>query len=293
MNSVKLNKKHLFSFVITLVLLFSLNLNVFAGTSNIIHFGDYSYRAYYYPNGTFTDCTNNVTCGTAQYTIDGVTMQGTNYIFSGTSTYDKLLYTGADLGLYTDTQYTYDFYVKVGLRSGYTYNVVVQIYYTVNGELVDTAPATTLYDGDGLATNTWHKVEGSFKTPDVSGNVACALLVMISTQETDSTSQMMCLSDMSLVLDDPLLNGTPIGTPSTDELNGAIEDYENVMNELPSIDGEELDRLLNFDFDSFTSGMSFVRDMFDRTMSVFGFTSVLSFALAIGLATYLIGRKVG
>lgn len=293
MNSVKLNKKHLFSFIITLVLLFSLNLNVFAATSNTIHFGDYSYTAYYYPNDTLTECTNNVTRGTAQYTIDGVTIQGTNYLFSGTSTYDKLLNTGADLGLYTDTQYTYDFYVKVGLKDGYTYDVLVQIWYTVNGEMIGEAPATTLYDGDGLSTNVWNKVSGSFKTPDVSGNVACAMLIMIRTQETDSTSQMMYLSDMNLVLDDPLLNGTPIDTPSVDEFDDTMADYEVTMDSLPEIDKEQLDSLMNFDFDNFTAGMSFVRDMFDRTMSVFGFGSVLVFALTIGLATYIIGRKVG
>ena len=44
----------------------------------------------------------------------------------------------------------------------------------------------------------------------ISGNVQCSLIVMLRTTTADSTMQAMYLSDMNLVLDDPLLNGTPL-----------------------------------------------------------------------------------
>lgn len=290
MNSVKLNKKHLFSFFITLVLLFSLNLNAFAVNSNVVHFGDYSFTAYYFPNDTMTDCTSKVTRGNSNQSINGVSIVCTSYLFSGTSSYDKLLNTGADLGLYTDTQYNFNFYTKVGLRSGYKYNFLIQLIVMNENE---EGIYVTLYDGKDLDTNTWNKVEGSFKTPDISGNVTASLIIMLRTTETDSTSNMMYLSDMTLTLDDPLINGKPITTPDTDDLNGTLSEYDNVVGSLPSIDKNETDKLFDFNVDSYTASLNFIKDMFDNILEVFGFASIVTFALCIGLATYIIGRKVG
>lgn len=290
MSSVKLNKKHLFSFVVTLVLLFSLNLNVFASTSNTVCFADSDYLCTYYSaTGADVTCTSTTSVSTSTYVIDSVSYNTSVFKFPSVSAnLEKSIISNADLDIYTNTKYKYDFYVKLGNSSGSIGQVNIFIFYYVDGAFNS---STSLYQAESVSTNSWTKVSGSFQTPDLTGNVTCA--VMFSFGVYEDSGRYFYLTDAVFTLDDPLLNGTPIGTPSTDDLNGAIEDYENVMNELPSIDGEELDRLLNFDFDSFTSGMSFVRDMFDRTMSVFGFTSVLSFALAIGLATYLIGRKVG
>lgn len=290
MNSVKLNKKHLFSFVLTLVLLFSLNLSAFATTSNVVKFSEADNTCLYYlSSGTEVNCTSTTSIKSSTYDVEGNSYNTSVFQFPALSaSYQKLVMSSADLDIYTDTKYKFDFYVKLGNTSGSTGYVSIYIFYYVNGEF---NTSTELYLNENLSTNTWSQVSGSFQTPDLTGNVTCAVLFNFACNE--DSGRYFYLTDATFTLDDPLLNGTPIGTPSTDDLNGAIEDYENVMNELPSIDDSELQSLLDFDFDSFTAGMSFVRDMFDRTMSVFTFNSVLAFALAIGLATYLIGRKVG
>ncbi len=290
MNSVKLNKKHLFSFALTLVLLFSLNLNSFAATSNIVCFAGSDYSCSYV---TSTDssvtCTSATSVSTGVQNVDGYDLNTSVFRFPTVSTnLTKQIISKADLEIYTNTKYKYDFYIKLGNTSGSSGIVGIFIFYYVNGEHNS---STQLFLNDNVSTNLWTKVSGSFQTPDLSGNVSC--VVMFSFSCSENSGRYFYLTDATFTLDDPLLSGTPIETPSTDDLDNTLNDYENVMGELPSINGDELDNLLNFDFDSFTAGMSFVRDMFDRTMSVFGFTSVLSFALAIGLATYLIGRKVG
>lgn len=290
MNSVKLNKKHLFSFVVTLVLLFSLNLNVFASTSNTVCFADSDYVcAYYSATGTDVTCTSTTSVSTSVYTIEGYSYNASVFRFpSVSSSLEKSIVSNADLDIYTNTKYKYDFYVKLGNTSGSTGQINIFIFYYVDGTYNS---STSLYQAESVSTNSWTEVSGSFQTPNLTGNVTC--VVMFAFGAAEKSGLYFYISDAVFTLDDPLLNGTPIDTPSTDGLNGAIENYEDVMNELPSIDDSDLQSLLDFDFDSFTAGMSFVRDMFDRTMSIFTFNSVLAFALAIGLATYLIGRKVG
>ena len=293
MNNLKSNNKHLVSVIVAVLLIVSLNLNVFASASTVIHFADNEFTAYYYPSGTLTECTSNVSVSSTTQTVNGNSKNCTIYMFTGTSNYDKLLNTGADLNLYANSNYTYNLDLKVGLRDGYKYNLIVQIWYSVNGELTDDAPATSLYDGE-LSSNTWNSISGSFKTPNVSGTVEYALLVMIRTTSTDSTMQLLYLTDLSIVIDDPLYSGVEFDNALTEDIvNNVKGEYEDVMNALPEIDGEELDSLLNFDFEAFSNSMLFVRTMFDRTLSVFGFSAVLAFALSIGLVVYIIGRKVG
>ena len=294
MNSVKLNKKHLFTFIVTLVLLFSLNLNTFAVTNHTVNFYPYDFIAYYNPSsGGATNCTDTTKKSNMTSTINGTQYHVTQYKFSSLySLYRKSLISGADLQIYTDTDYKFDFYIRCGEVSGCNSSVLVTLVFANDS---DAGAVVTIFEKDNFQSNSWLHCTGSFKTPDLSGSVSCAMVVQVA-QEPNSNNlcgNIIQLSDMNLVLDDPLLNGTPIETPSTDDLDNALNDYEDVMSGLPSVDGEELDRLMNFDFDSFTAGMSFVRDMFDRTLSVFGFSTVLSFALAIGLATYIIGRRVG
>lgn len=291
---MKLGKKHLFSFALILVLLFSFNLNVFASTSHTVHFSDYAYNGSYTLNSKLVDCTSSIKVTTGSGKINGIDLTYSVFTFPTVSAgLNKLLFLNADLNLYTDTNYTYDFYFKSG-NNVYSdiLNCNFYVYYIVNDVLSD--ESAVLYEAENLQTNVWYQVSGSFKTANLTGNVKCGIMVQMTCYSTaNKLSTNFAVSDCKLVLDDPMLSGTPINTPSTDDVNSIYDDYNNIMDSLPQIDGEELDSVLNFDFRSFTAGMSCVRTLFDRTMSVFGFNAVLTFALAIGLATFIIGRKVG
>lgn len=282
-------KKLLFSFV-TLLLLFSLNLNSFAATSNTVCFAQSDYLCTYV---TSTDssitCTSTTSVSTGVQNVEGQDLNTSLFRFPSVSAnLTKQIVTNADLEIYTNTKYKYDFYVKLGNTSGSTGLVGIFIFYYVDGEHNS---STQLFFNDNVSTNSWTQVSGSFQTPDLTGNVTCAVMFSFSTAE--NSGRYFYLTDATFTLDDPLLNGDPIGTPSTDDLNGTLDEYEDVMSGLPEVDSNKLDELMKFDFDSFTAGMSFCRDMFERVMATFGFSSVLTFALAIGLATYVIGRKVG
>lgn len=285
----KYGKKLLFPFV-TLLLLVSLNLNCFAATSNTVCFANADNKCLYYlSTGTEVNCTSTTSVRTSTYTIDGSSYNATFFTFPAVSAnLQKIVISNADLDIYTNSKYKFDFYVRLGNTSGSTGYVSIYIFYYVDGAF---SSMTELYLNENLSTNTWINVNGSFQTPDLTGNVTCAVLFNFACNE--DSGRYFYLTDAEFTLDDPLLNGEPIGTPSTDDLNNTLDNYEDVMSGLPEVDSDKLDELMNFDFDSFTAGMSFTRDMFERVMSTFGFTSVLTFALAIGLATYVIGRKVG
>ncbi len=288
-NLTEYGKKLLFSFV-TLLLLVSFNLNTFAATSNTVNFSSADNTCLYYlTSGSEVNCTSATSVSTSAYEIEGSSYNTSVFRFPSVSAnLQKVIMSSADLNIYTNSKYNFDFYVKLGNTSGSTGIVNISIFYYVDGNFNST---TVLYSSENVTTNSWINVSGNFQTPDLTGNVTCAVLFTFS--ENEDNSRYFYLTDATFTLDDPLLNGEPIGTPSTDDLNGTLDEYEDVMSGLPEVDSDKLDELMNFDFDSFTAGMSFTRDMFETVMTSFGFTSVLTFSLAIGLATYVIGRKVG
>lgn len=293
MNSVKLNKKHLFSILITLVLLFSLNLNTFA-SSGLYSFYDYDFVAYATLNGTATNVTTRVTKRVANFTADNgrAVTRYTFDITSATASYMSIN-TGVQMDLYTATEYEYNFQFRLS-ESEHTAYVNITLFIDDSADTGDII--VQLFNNSNVSANDWVTVSGKFKTPDIVGSAQYVVLVQIGDEDGGGShliySNLIDLSDFYINPVGPLY-GKPIDTPDTDDLENTLDDYENVMNELPSIDGNELDSLMNFDFRSFTDGLVFVREMFNHTMSVFGFNAVLVFALTIGLATYIVGRKVG
>lgn len=290
MNSVKLNKKHLFSFALTLVLLFSLNLSAFATTSNVVKFSEADNTILYYlSSGSEVNCTSTTSVTTGVQNIEGYDLNTSVFRFPAiAANYQKNILSNADLDIYTNTKYKYDFYVKLGNTSGSTGVVGIYIFYYVDGEFNSSTP---LYEAENVDTNLWTKISGSFQTPDLSGNVTCSVLFAFGTYE--DSGRYFYLTDATFTLDDPLINGKPITNPDTDDLDNIIGEYDNTLNQLPSIKDYNTDELFNFNADSYTGGMSFIRLMFNNFLEQAGMTSVLIFALTIGLATYVIGRKVG
>lgn len=293
MNSVKLNKKHLFSILITFVLLFSLNLNTFA-SSGLYSFYDYDFVAYANINGNSTNVTSHVKKNIPTFTADnGRSVTRYTFDMSTVTASYMSINTGVQMDLYTVTEYEYNFQFRLSETDHSAY-VNITLFIDDSADTGDTI--VQLFNSSNVSANDWVTVSGKFKTPDIVGSAQYVVLVQIGDEDGGGShlvySNIIDISDFYINPVGPLY-GKPIETPDTEDLENTLDDYENVMNELPSIDGDELDRLLNFNFSSFTDSMEFVRAMFNHTMSVFGFNSVLAFALAIGLATYILGRKVG
>lgn len=294
MGKFKLNKKHLFYFPTILVLLFSLNLNTFASTSYSVSLADTNFVCSYYNSseGNVT-CTNSTEIVKTDLELFGFSYPSTVIVFPTASIgSEKSFVTDAYLGLYTDTSYNLDFYFCIGTStSNANCSCSIYLFYYLDG----TDSQTALYARENLKCGTWYHVNTNFVTPDITGKFSCALLCSFLSSDTyfSSGAGRFGITDLTFTVDDPLINGTPITTPSTEELENTLNEYEEVMGALPQVDENELADLMEFDFDSFSDGMSFVREMFERTMNTFGFNAVLVFALTVGLATYIIGRKVG
>lgn len=286
----KLNKhKHLVTLFVSVLLLISLNFNTFAAETKVVSFNNCEFISSYNPtSGGSTDITDVTVRTYSQQSVGNQTMYCTTFKFPTVySSFRKSILCNPVLNLYTNTRYNFDVYVRVGSSSG-TCSVLVQLWFANSqNEAVD---AFTIYDNENVSTSYWQHINADFTTTNVSGSTKCIMVFIIASNYKTDT---FIVSDMNIKNIDPIATGKPIETPSDDELKNAIDNYDDVMSQLPSINGDELDNIMNFDFSAFTDGMSFVRELFERVMSTFGFNSILVLALTIGLATYIIGRKVG
>lgn len=287
----KLNKhKHLATFFVSVLLLISLNLNAFCAETKVVLFDKCDYSAFYNPSsGGSTDITQTTTRKYEHITSQGLDFMATTYTFpSAYKNLRKGIICNPTLNLYTNTRYKFDFYLKVGTTASNKCSVLIQLWFgDENDNVVDTI---TIYDNKQVSTLSFHRITNEFTTPHIAGSPKC-FMVFIVTSENSTNS--FTVGNMSIENIDPLTKGKPIETPSDDELKNAIDNYDSIIDSFPKIDGEELDNSFNFDFQPFVGGMQAVRTLFNRVMSVFGFNAVLLFALSIGLATFIIGRKLG
>lgn len=289
---IEYGKKLLTPFIV-FVLLFALNINTFA-TGGVYSFYDYDFVAFATLNGTSTNVTSHVKKNVPIFTADnGRNVTRYTYDMTTVTASYMSINTGVQLDLYTVTEYEYNFQFRLS-ESEHTAYVNITLFIDDSADSGDTI--VQLFNSSNVSANDWVTVSGKFKTPDIVGSAQYVVLVQIGDEDGGGShlvySNMIDLSDFYINPIGPLY-GKPIETPDSSELEDTLDEYEDVMSQLPTIDGNELDNLMNFDFSSFTDGLAFVRDMFNRTMSVFGFNAVLVFALTIGLATYIIGRKVG
>jgi len=291
-NSVKLNKKHLFSFLLTLVLLIAFNVNVFAGSSysadlyNCNH-----YCTYTKADSSLVDVSSQVTKTRLKANIDSSQHDYVKFSFPSIfSVFPKSVTLNPDLNLYTKTDYKYSYYVRFGDTADCECTVIAFITFS-NGSESQTISIST---NDLLTSNTWVKCEGSFTTPDMSGNVNAKLTFVLGQNNDGSVvgNNFYC-TFIDFFVDDPLLNGTPITPADTSGLTAIMGDYDNTIDKLPSIKDYDTDSLFDANFDSYTSAMNFIKQLFENFIDFSGMGAVLTFALAIGLATYVIGRKVG
>lgn len=341
MKKIKFNKKHLLTFTVTLLLLISFNLNVFADTSYVIDFGDLFYRCFAYDasDGNFIEFESTSVTRTTGLSdsVDGVDFSYCKFQFPiSESTYNTAgaIHFPVVPELNLNSTYNIDFYARFW-SSGEQLNNLnnrVQFLFTYYDKdaLDNTGEYVLLHEDEVFVvefspSSGWVHVESSYTLPDLSGNVLVNCIITFHSYEINGGVPTFDISTMTFTAtssgsggsggstggsgdsggstggntgdsgssDDNTESVTPIVTPSLDEFNGMVDDYYNTMDSLPTVDNGELKDLMDFDFDSFTDGMEFVRKMFNDTMTIFGFNSVLVFALTIGLATYFIGRKVG
>lgn len=288
----QLNIKHLCSFFVTLVLFIALNVNTFAVSSYTVNFYDSNYVCTAVINGKATNVTS-----LTKLTDSGTKVSPLNnrhyvsYSFNSSQSSQTSIATGADLGLYTNTQYKYDFGVRfIGGTKNHERNI--NVFITFANDAGD-SDIVQLYSGEKVSQE-WINCSGTFVTPNMTGNVVCAMVIQLGQLKTESTTtnNFICnLTDMSVTVDSPLY-GESINTPDDSKLQEVIGDYNEISDQLPKLDKDQIDGILNFDFSGFTDGMQFVRDLFDKITSSLGITSVLVFALSMGLVTYILGRRV-
>lgn len=286
----KLNKhKHLVTLFVSVLLLISLNLNTFAVETKLVDFNNCEYSSFYNPSsGGSNDITSTTTRKSEHITSQGLDLMGTTFTFPVTyKNLRKGVILNPELNLYTGNRYSFDMYIRVGSSSG-SCSVLIQLWFANSNN--EATEIFTIYDNENVSTAYYQKLSGEFTTPNDSGTTKCFMMFIIASNYSTNT---FTLSNMNIINIDPVSTGKPIETPSDDDLKNAIDNYDDVMSQLPSINGDELDNIMNFDFSAFTDGMGFVRELFERVMSTFGFNSILVLALTIGLATYIIGRKVG
>lgn len=287
----KFNIKHLATPFVLLVLFIALNVNTFAVSSYTVNFYDSNYVCTAKINGNVVNVTNSCKLTEGKNPCPLNNRHYVVYSYSNSLSEQTSIATGADLGLYTNTQYKYDFAVQF-IGGVFAHKRNINVFITFANDSGD-SDMIQLYSGDNVSQE-WINCSGTFVTPNLTGNVVCAMVIQLSQIQTESTSSnnFICkLTDMSIIIDSPLY-GESISTPDDSELKEVIGDYNDISDQLPKFDKNQLDRLLNFDFSGFTDGMQFVRDLFDRTTATFGITSVIIFALSIGLVTYILGRRV-
>lgn len=286
----KLNKhKHLVTLFVSVLLLISLNLNSFAVETKYIDFNNCDYSAFYNPtSGGSKDITSTTVRKSEHITSQGLDLMGSTFTFPVTyKNLRKGIVLNPILNLYTGNRYNFDMYLCVGSSAG-TCSVLIQLWFSnSNDEVVN---AVTIYDNENVSTAFFQKISGEFTTPDTSGATKCFMMFIIASEYSTNS---FTLSNMNIKNVDPIATGKPIVTPSEDDLKNAIDNYDSIIDSFPKIDGEELDNSFNFDFQPFVGGMQAVRTLFNRVMSVLGFNAVLLFSLSIGLATFIIGRKLG
>ena len=138
----------------------------------------------------------------------------------------------------------------------------------------------------------WVDFSSQFRTPEISGSYVCILYLFISSVGGTSVApQSFYLTDFHFSIDSPLYGDHyENDTSEIDDLNGRIEAVEG---QLPSMEDVPLDELFgDVSIDDYNNAFVAVNDIFDNVVSVTGIGSVILFCLAIGLCTYLLGRRL-
>ncbi len=264
--------KHSLTFLVIVVLLISLNLNAFCAPASVT-FNLYEFKNFITPSLNLKEYTYmDKHCTRIQVPTTASSMVLSSY------------YKVPD-GLTIGSSYTVNF--SVNRSTGDTLFRLLLID-KVDGSSSD--KNFPIVDAVEIKNNTgrWVDYSFQFKYPEMFNGIPCYLV--FQTLSSKSVSTVFYISDIVFTDNSPFSGN--INTPDTSDFNNSLDQLEQFENDLPQIDKEQFNSLFNFDFSRFTSSMAFIRNMFDRTVEALNFDAVLLFALAIGLATYIIGKKV-
>lgn len=238
------------------------------------------------------DVTKDVEVSRVTETNGGVTRDYSRFVtpYRYNSGYSKLfVFDLYGLSMYTDTDYTFsfpfyenfftyvDFFVQVYFKS--TTDGSVQRFEVVNLQRV------YLDDKTNVFTGTLH-------TPSMSGAYEVNMTVMLSSDGGQSVAaQRFMFGDCTFEIDSPLYGDHyENDTSEIDDLNDKITSVES---NLPTMDDVDLGGLLgDADIAKYDNGFIAVNNMFGDLVSAFEIGPVILFCLAIGLCTYLLGRRL-
>lgn len=147
-------------------------------------------------------------------------------------------------------------------------------------------------NGSFRAGSKWVDFSSQFRSPEITGSYVCILYLFISSAGGTSVApQSFYLTDFQFSIDSPLYGDHyENDTSEIDDLNGRIEAVEG---QLPSMEDVPLDELFgDVSIEDYNNGFIAVNNMFDTVIGVTDFGAVILFCLAIGLCTYLLGRRV-
>ncbi len=285
MNSVKLNRKHLFTFVLSIVLLFSFNLNTFAATSATYDFSTAIIASCLVKNGTETvDVTDLVKLERTTHQGYPCTRLELPYEYRSYSVFLNLYVD--NLKLYQDYEYDFTFGFKDNFgRCSFS---TVLAFATPTGDAIS---SSDLVSGD-IKGSYFNHYSASFVVPEINQSYRSMLMFVFDAKSGSGSSiaRALYFEDLKVTIADPYQGA--VNTPDTG-LGNASDELENAMGELPTLNQDEYDKLFDIDLSTFNNSLNFIRTQFDRIMDVSGMGTILTFTLAIGFAIYIIGKKVG
>lgn len=297
MNFLKKNNKKLLFAFLCVFLLISFNVNTFAASLHqVCNLDEGSYKAYVRE----LDSSGNVlsssdvtsSTGRGRATVNGRSCTAFRYD-KAYKAYQKHLECGVDMALYPGYQYNYSgaFSTNYNLKSQSQFSI--SVFFIMTDGTNDFS--VTLYQGsfnnsDGSAAS-WTDFSGNFIIPNnFSGNLQGALLIMVNALGSDSAwvAHDLYFTDFSFDVDHPLYSSQD---PEPDPSN-PFDDFDSSSSDLPDSSDVDLEDLMTFDFSDFTEGFSAVNKIFDRVTDALAIKPVILFCLTLGLATYIIGRKL-
>lgn len=265
--------KHSLTFLVITVLLVSLNLNAFCASSSFSYrLADFSFLEGDKPSGFDVRVDSGKT----------VTRVGFN---SATDVRVVIYYTLTNefkLG----SNYTLSFSASRGPTLN-TSSITLFLTSSLNALSDENSLQIAEFSTDELSSTSYKDFSFQVRLPDSFNGKQVYLVAFIL---ADKGSSSLWVTDFVFSNNNSLEGNVDI--PDTSDFDKSLGQLEQFEKDLPQIDKEQFNTLFNFDFSRFTSSMAFVRNMFDRTIEALNFDAVLVFALAIGLATYIIGKRV-
>lgn len=298
--SLKRYSKHLFILLTSFILIFSFQFNTFAvSTSSTLRFYDTSFKAY--ANGLSSDKIDVTNKVTKSYSNSGkyTSFSFPKYDDVGAVGLALKLDSGFNVDLYPGESYSFNFRYAQRLNSLNWFKLSVY-YYTGNNPNSSSDWVEgenlfiyTLYEQFDNTFTTWKNVNGTFTVPTFNSSFYSSFVLEYINNDVagSSLNQILYLGDFSYSLSSPLY-GEHYNPPDTN-ISSNIDDYNDIVSSLPTVDSDNLSDLMSsFDISDFSKAFDCFNTVFDNFISSLNLTHVLLFTLTFGLGIYVLGRRL-